>query len=404
MGFLDGLFSFGGYDAEKLNALKLQEYKDQQAQLLRAKQSAGRLLDFDINSTAPQDAQTPEQVMSRYAAGMQNPGGGNLTLDPREYGQQRDMLQVGMMGGPLAYYQAKQAADAKAAEPYTLNAGDVRMSGAKVLASAPFKPDEPKMPEGLMPDGTLRPGYIDLVRQKAAAERDPNAAPKVPETKSVFDNMLGKNRMATTAEIASDPMRFTEAAPQKPYGYDDAQAAKTEDRARKEAADEAAFKTADYGFERLSKDATDLASSPGLSKITGKFAGLGAAKLVDQDAINAQASIDNLVSQTAMQTLQAARTGSTNGATGFGALSEKELALVENAVTNLRNQRQDTDTYKKNLQTIIDYSNRLRTTLKDSRQKALGGGMAQSAPAAAGPSLQQWTRDPKTGKPVKLGS
>lgn len=401
-----GNYLFGPSASEQLDMLSLQKLKEEQAQLLRAKQSAGRLLDFDMNSTAPQDAQTPEQVMSRYAAGMQNPGGGNLTFDPREYGQQRDMLQVGMMGGPLAYYQAKQAADAENAKIDKYGPGDigVRRGTGEIVTSAPFKPDAPHIPEGMGPDGKPLPGYLEFQRQLADAKRDPNTAPKVPETKAVFDNMLGKNRMATTAEIASDPMRFTEAAPQKPYGYDDAQAAKTEDRARKEAADEAAFKTADYGFERLSKDATDLASSPGLSKITGKFAGLGAAKLVDQDAINAQASIDNLVSQTAMQTLQAARTGSTNGATGFGALSEKELALVENAVTNLRNQRQDTDTYKKNLQTIIDYSNRLRTTLKDSRQKALGGGVAQSAPAAAEPSLQQWTRDPKTGKPVRLGS
>ena len=154
MGFLDGLFSFGGYDAEKLNALKLQEYKDQQAQLLRAKQSAGRLLDFDMNSTAPQDAQTPEQVMSRYSAGMQNPGGGNLTFDPREYGQQRQTLEIGAMGGPLAFYQAKAAKAAEMAKPVNIAADgryvspdrSIDISNPKPIEPERFKPTNMQMP------------------------------------------------------------------------------------------------------------------------------------------------------------------------------------------------------------------------------------------------------------------
>jgi len=389
-----GWFSFLDSPETRLNdtlaEIKRKEAEEQYVQLLGARKAANRLLDFDMGGSAPQTIQNAPQAMDQtlnpgmqYASSVSVPGTDQL-FDPQQLAKQRAMMQIAAMGGPMAYYQAKQAADtaqaAKIAEPYTLKPGEQRRAGATLIAEAP---PERKMPEGLDEHGNPLPGYIQMKGQIAQAEEAAKPKPGSNTTKPVFDLQTGSNRMATEAEIAANPKRFSEPAPQKPFGYDATQAEKAKEDARKEAADQAAFDSANTGFQNIVDLAQKIHDNPALSSITGKYAGLGAAKLTDQGAIDLSSDIDTLLSKNVLGAMSAARQGSTTGATGFGALSEKELGILENSAANLKNMRQGTDKYKANLQNIIAQSQKLQSNLLSARNTATGGQKPATPPAAA---------------------
>jgi hypothetical protein len=76
--------------------------------------------------------------------------------------------------------------------------------------------------------------------------------------------------------------------------------------------------------------------------------------MFDADRQKALASTKRLNSNLAIETLQKLKEQSRTGATGFGSLTEKELALVENAKATLSNRRQDEATYAAELKRIRD--------------------------------------------------
>jgi hypothetical protein len=79
-----------------------------------------------------------------------------------------------------------------------------------------------------------------------------------------------------------------------------------------------------------------------------------------------QAQLDNLKSQGVLMAMNAARQGSQSGATGFGALSEKELEVLQNATAAL-SQGQGVDDFKKALGTLATHANRLQNILRKGR-------------------------------------
>jgi len=93
----------------------------------------------------------------------------------------------------------------------------------------------------------------------------------------------------------------------------------------------------------LALDATGRpALAPGVGALYGSTLGDRATRLfshLDENAGNARDALDGLISLLDMDTIRAMKEQSRTGATGFGALSEKELNVLENAATTLRGQR-----------------------------------------------------------------
>jgi len=102
--------------------------------------------------------------------------------------------------------------------------------------------------------------------------------------------------------------------------------------------------------ERLKNKATELKDHPGLDNITGWL--FGRTPTVSQEGRNAQAILETIKSQIFIETLQAMREASKTGG-AVGNVSDREGDRLENAMTALE-QSQDTETYKKRLQELID--------------------------------------------------
>lgn len=213
-------------------------------------------------------------------------------------------------------------------------------------------------------------GVFDVVTQKyvAGTEKAPEKANKEGDTK---DFVIGtrlvpheyKGGRWVEMEGMGGPRWEGQKAPVKPFGYDEEQAAKKakEERdaaeaARKGRADEYAFQSTDEGFSEIMRMAAKLGTNPDLEKYTGSIDGntfslTAGAKQFEND-------LKVLKSNLAMNALNAARAGSANGSTGFGALSEGELAILQNQIATL-----DPTVGKENFQKqVVDIIRRTKGT------------------------------------------
>lgn len=152
--------------------------------------------------------------------------------------------------------------------------------------------------------------------------------------------------------------------PQKPYGYDEEQARKAEEAARKSRADEYSFQSTDEGFSDIIRKAAQLGTNPNLASYTGTYDALtpnfsGGAKQF-------QADLDVLKSNLAMNALNAAKAASASGATGFGALSEGELKILQNQIATL-DPSVGPENFQRQIVDIINKTKKMQGALRSTR-------------------------------------
>lgn len=178
-----------------------------------------------------------------------------------------------------------------------------------------------------------------------------------------------------------------ERAPQKPYGYDDDQRRKDEAAAaeRKKAeregrADQLSYENTDAGFSDIMRMAARIGTNPNLEDYTGMYD--GRTPNLTEGARAFASDLDVLKSNLALTALNAAKAGSATGATGFGALSEGELKILQNQIDSL-----DPSVGKKKFQekvvNIIEKTKAMQSRLRTARG-APGSPAAPSAASTAG--------------------
>lgn len=157
---------------------------------------------------------------------------------------------------------------------------------------------------------------------------------------------------------------------QKPFGYDEDQKRKAAEDARKKRADEYAFAIADEGFLDIMRSAARLGTNRNLEKYTGVLD--GNTPYVSEDAKQFLSDLDVLKSNLAMNALNAARAGSATGATGFGALSEGELKILQNQIATLDPAVGKTN-FQRQIVDIINKTKKIRSALRSGRDAASSG-------------------------------
>lgn len=98
---------------------------------------------------------------------------------------------------------------------------------------------------------------------------------------------------------------------------------------------------------------------------------------IRNDAKDSKAQLENIAGQVALATMSRLKALSSQGATGFGALSEKELGLLQNSLATLQSGNISNAQLKASLKVI-----------RDVMEKTANWRVPDSAPAAAAPAAQ----------------
>ena len=138
----------------------------------------------------------------------------------------------------------------------------------------------------------------------------------------------------------------------------------------------AAMASSTSGLDRLAAAATQIKDDPALKNITGMMGKFP--NLPGSAAANVEANLQTLSSQVAFNVLQAMRDASKTGG-ALGAVSEKEMALLENNLAALA-KSQSAEAFRTNLQKIIDFT----TESKQRLQSAYADQFSALAPAEPG--------------------
>lgn len=278
-----------------------------------------------------------------------------------------DMKLAALMGGvpdrlkleALPAIQQQMAAAKAATQPKML---------------APLKPGEVLPQQN--PDGTIKTAFA------APAEAPKPTAPHVVGSHLVSDD--GKVLFTDAAAEAKAKAEAEAAAagkkPALPQGYErgaegaarpipgTAQEleynAKAKEAQTKQQQDVGAFNAADTAFQTLQDSADKIRLNPRLANVVGSVK--GRLPTTDADSVALEADINTLKSQLSLAALQAAKNGSASGASGFGALSEKELALLENSIATL-DMRMGAPQFMEKLNTIIQSSRKSQDALRSAR-------------------------------------
>lgn len=126
-----------------------------------------------------------------------------------------------------------------------------------------------------------------------------------------------------------------------------------------------------------------LKKAPRLNDVIGAVEGRMPALLSDESA-DAIALVDQLQSQLAISELQRMKAASPTGASGFGALSEKELAIIMNAPQNLR-RAQSEKQFRANMDAVHRVLMKARSSISDKFGVPLGKPDTPDAPGARPP-------------------
>lgn len=143
-------------------------------------------------------------------------------------------------------------------------------------------------------------------------------------------------------------------------------------------------------MESLKKEISDLREHPGLEYVTGARLGTETGKktsaLISQDAANAKALQDTIQGKIFTTVISQLKSLSATGATGLGALSNKEGDKLQNSYANLIS-TQDTDTYKKRLRDFESQVNKSIDVIKkhnlDLESKAFGKATEKVSPSTS---------------------
>lgn len=107
-----------------------------------------------------------------------------------------------------------------------------------------------------------------------------------------------------------------------------------------------AYKSANSSMDNLLANINELENHPGLNSILGSID--ARTPDISKNAADAEAKRQEIISKSALHTMQSLKDASSNGSTGFGALSEGELKLLQSAEANLA-RTQDIAQFKKQL-------------------------------------------------------
>jgi hypothetical protein len=122
-----------------------------------------------------------------------------------------------------------------------------------------------------------------------------------------------------------------------------------------------AFRTTTANLDRMLQSATELAKDPGLRSITGMQGVFP--NIPGGPAANAEAKLDALRNQIAMQTLQAMRDASKTGG-AVGNVTEKEWPRLESALVSLK-QAQGYSQIKKAIEDVAKIAQESKTRIAE---------------------------------------
>lgn len=330
---------------------------------MRALNGVDPMAGYKVQQQLQQDAQATQDRQQKAAAGLASAWLSTANAPPEQRQHFYDTfiapqsraagLQLPDQYDPVSLDQTAKAHLAMlqrgpSAQPYTLAPGARRYdSNNALVAEAPLqeKPQYDAARAGFVkmaPDGT--PVFTPV----------PGIEPK-PDTSQMITPYqqaqlgLSRERLALESENRRADMELKQST-----------AAGKADTMR-QAADARRASAVDAA-SRLVSAIDALRSSKGYPTL-GTFQGLATGKVPYSQTADAEAQRDNIAGQVAISMLQSLKALSSQGASGFGALSEKELELLKNSLGSL-SPRQSHAQLDASLETIRKTASRIKSPPK----------------------------------------
>lgn len=252
----------------------------------------------------------------------------------------------------------------------------------RTVAQDPFEGVDPsRMGELPMISGRLRGGANYLTQQSIAAQRAATAesARESRETIASARSEAKAGQDAIENQFRQQGLNIQGQLAQSTLGTraeKSAESAKANEAKRLGAVDEA---------DQVLRLAEEFEASPGAPRIFGLVGALP--NVPGGAAASAQTRLEQLKASLAIGKIQEMKAQSRTGATGFGQLSEKELAVLENAAGRL----QRAQSFAEAKTALAEIKGRMRVVI--ARNRAPG---STAEPAAAGPvkkSAADWLKE-----------
>jgi hypothetical protein len=213
-------------------------------------------------------------------------------------------------------------------------------------------------------DGTFTPVYRDesgddlTAWQRAQIERQDRAA-------GIQDRRL--NQMEQNAQNAAIPkppqgMRVKAGAnPQNPE-FEPIPGSPADQKRRSQiAADRATVRATTESADRAIEAIDDVISSPKLGRVIGTID--SRTPIFNDETAAVQSKIDNIKSRVVVDVLNALKANSANGSSGFGALSNQEASILQNAIAALNQATTEKD-FKEQLGVLKSFLNSTKTSVR----------------------------------------
>lgn len=264
-------------------------------------------------------------------------GGGDLAKTFSHYYSGSTTAYQNPKGNPKTakYVQEMLARAAKAGAPAPANAGEPSAGGVVVTPTSVVVPPKPAAPKNT---------YRAATPQELAAAGYPKG---------------------TAAQVGTDGKMVnvkTPPAANQPKPYDQEKARSTAD-----------------SLTTFTTMATELLNDRGLDGAVGNFQGRMPGLLLSQAAVNFRNKLDSFKSNIGLNKLMELKAASTQGASGFGNLSNEEGRRLEQAFGTLEGTN-DESVIRANLKIIIDTSQRAAERVRWQAERA-DAGLPYSVPA-----------------------
>lgn len=252
-----------------------------------------------------------------------------------------------------------------------------RVQPAPSMRAAPQSGDRIGAPTAPKPQKKLR----------AATPQEIAAAGYPQGTAAQIDTETGELKNLRTPPAALQPKPKTAAQEYKEMRDQETYVAK--------------MKQMDDSFGALERDASRLLRHPGMAGGSGNIEGRLPGILLGQDAVDFQEELEALKSNIGLSKLMELKSGSSQGASGLGNLSNAEGERLERAFGTLKTTVGE-KVLKHSLQTILDIARKKRAEAQAAIQRG-GPQRPGAAPAKrAAPTLGTRIRDKATGRTAIL--
>lgn len=273
-----------------------------------------------------------------------------LALQQQQEARLRQQMEIEQSAAARAAQQ-QQLATARAQD----QAG-VRQMAAAALYGGDLTPDRARSAgQMLMGAGMAVPGIVDQTLKPAAAETQPiiRVNPRTGEVENLGAAPKGAHFVNEPAPAGGDPEAAALRRDLLRMQIDEKQQ-KGDEAARAQQAKEAEAEryASDIGAlvdELLDKDGN---LKPEVAHIVGPIS--ARTGVITGNQQTALSKLDRLISMLDIDTLRKMKAQSKTGASGFGALSERELSVLESAGATLRNRLQGEGNYAAELKRIRD--------------------------------------------------